>query len=939
MQKIFLASFIVFLTFVQVSAQTNRWSVSGTVMDKEGKALPSATITLLDPKDSTLVTFGVSNPAGYFEIKNLREDELLLQVSYVGFFSYSTPIQKPTGISQLVLGEIRLQEKTADLDEFTLEAIAPVTIKKDTIEFNAGSFKTMPNANVEELLKRLPGVEIDTDGNIKAQGETVRRVLVDGKEFFGNDPKLATKNLLAEAIDKVQVLDRRSEQSLFTGIDDGQREKTINLKLKDSHKKGFFGNITSGYGSDDRYALRGNLNKFSDQQQLSFLGMSNNTNEQGFSIDDYINFQGGLQSITNSRGGMVRITVGGPGGGQSPIPLNNGQRINGIMNSHALGTNFNKDFNKKIQMRSSYFFNQIDHRITQNTDRLNFFPEGDINFNENSFQDNMSANHRLNLILDHKIDSLNSLRSTTNGQYTLSDGWVNSISSNRDQEGNLLNRGERSNLTQGGNYQLNTELLIRHRFSKPGKTLSANLVFGYNAGDYEGSLSAENQFFGNNPGLEIIRQENLQRNAAFNYGGNLSYTEPLGGRKYLELVYNFRQNLNDVNREVYDVEGENRVFNQQLSNKFNSVYTYHRPGANFSYNSGKYNLVAGLALQATRLNGELLLFDEFIRNSFENFLPSLRMNYGFSNTKNLMFNYQTSVTEPTIEQLQPVINNADPLNIFVGNPELRPAFVHSWMVNYNSYDVGKFITLFASTFVNFTENAIVNAQSIDERLVRTITPMNVRNSLMANTNVNLGFPIKPLNSRFNLGPNILYNQGYNMINDLEDVIRISSLGGNIRYDYNWKEYVNLGLSDNINRQETVYDFSPEQNQLFFNQNFNAELGLNFLKKFSFNGNFNYLKFNSRTTDFNESIPLLNLSISRFILKADKGEIRISGQNLLNQNIGVSQRADVNFIEQTVTNNLGRIVMLSFTYKLNSNLNPMSNMSRPGGGMRMFRMMN
>lgn len=939
MHKIFLAILVIFLTCVQVSAQTNRWSVSGTVKDKDGKALPSATITILDPKDSTLVTFGVSNPTGNFEIKNLKEEELLIQVSFVGFSTFSKLIQKPNASVLMALGEIALNEKTADLDEFTVEAIAPVTIKKDTIEFNAGSFKTMPNANVEELLKRLPGVEIDSEGNIKAQGETVRRVLIDGKEFFGNDPKLATKNLLAEAIDKVQILDRRSEQSLFTGIDDGQREKTINLKLKDSHKRGYFGNVTGGIGTDDRYSLRGNLNKFSDKQQLSFLGMSNNTNEQGFSIDDYINFQGGLQSIASAAGGMVRINVGGPGGAQPAIPLNNGQRINGVMNSNAFGTNLNKDFNKKTQMRSSYFFNKLDHIITQNTDRLNFFPNGDIGFNENSYQDNLSSNHRLNLIIDHKIDSLNSLRSTTNGQYTFTDRLVNSTSTNRDGDGNLLNRGERSNFTRGDNFQLNTELLIRHRFSKPGRTLSSNLIFGYNEGDYVGNLYAENEFFGSRPALEIIRQDNFQRNITYNYGGNFSYTEPLGGRKYLELVYNFRQNLNEVDREVYDVEGENRVFNQSLSNKFNSVYTYHRPGANISYNSGKYNLVAGVALQATRLNGELLLFDEIIKNNFENFLPSLRMNYGFSNSKNLMFNYQTSVTEPSIEQLQPVINNADPLNIYVGNPELRPAYVHSWRINYNSFDVGRFINLFASAFLNFTENAIVNSQNIDERLVRTITPMNVRNSLMANTNLNLGFPIKPLNSRFNIGPNLLYNQGYNMINDLEDIIRIKNFGGNIRYDYNWKEFVNLGLSANISRQETAYDFIPLQNQLFFNQTYNAELGVNFLKQYSFTGNFNYLKYNSRTTDFNESIPLLNLAISRFILKSNKGEIRLSGQNLLNQNIGVSQRADVNFIEQTVTNNLGRIVMLSFTYKLNSNLNPMNNLSRPGSGMRTFRMMN
>jgi hypothetical protein len=927
---------ILFLSIILSSfGQSNRWSVTGTIQDEKANPLTSATITLLDPEDSTLVTFGVTSPIGGFEIKNLRDEVLLLQVSFVGFETFHQKINRPLEDNIFSLGVVRLKEATADLDEFTVVAIAPVTIKKDTIEFHADAFKTNPNANVEDLLKRLPGVEVDTEGNIKAQGETVRRILVDGKEFFGTDPKLATKNLLAEAIEKVQILDRKSDQSQFTGIDDGQREKTINLQLKESHKKGYFGTLNGGMGTDNRYVLKGNVNRFTDKQQLSFLGMSNNTNEQGFSINDYINFSGGMQNFMSGGGGQARITIGGAGN-QSSIPLNTGQRVNGIMNSHAFGTNLNRDFNKNTQMKSSYFFNMIDHQISQNTDRLNFFPSGDFNFNELSKQDNLNANHRLNLILDHKIDTLNSFRSTTTANFTQTDRVSKSVTSNTDLEGNLLNSGERTNVNEGDSYQINTEFLFRHRFLKPGRTWSANLNLGFNQSDYEGSLYAENEFFSNNPELEIIRQQNSQFNSAFNYGANISYTEPLGGRKYLELAYNFRQNHNRVDRQVFDWEGESLIFNEQLSNRFNSLYTYHRPGANISYNAGKYNMVAGVAMQATRLNGELLLFDELIQTRFENILPSLRFNYSFSNTKNLGFNYMTSITEPTIEQLQPVINNADPLNIYVGNPELRPAFLHNWMINYNSFDIGKFISLFANANINYTQNAIVNSQSIDERQVRTITPVNVKESIMANGNINFGFPIKPLNSRFNFGPNLMYNQGLNLINDVEDVIKISNLGGNVRYDYNWKEFVNIGLSANLSRQRTAYDFNPQQNQLFFNQNYNSEFNINFLKKYMIGGNFNYLVYRSETTDFNETIPLLNLYFSRFVLKNNMGEIRLSGQNLLDQNVGVSQRADVNFIEQTVTNNLGRFIMLTFTYKLNNKLNPMGNMGRPGGGIRMMR---
>ncbi|WP_113924846.1 TonB-dependent receptor family protein [Cognataquiflexum aquatile] len=928
----------IFLFFIlsQLSAQSNRWSVSGTIQDKSGRALPSATITLLDPKDSTLVTFGVSNPTGSFEIKNIRESELVLQVSFVGFKVFSQVIKKPENSTSLSLALIKLDENTAELDMVTVEDIAPVTVKKDTIEYNAMAFKTQPNSNVEDLLKRLPGVEVDSEGNIKAQGEKVQRIFVDGKEFFGNDPKMASKNLLAEAISKIQIYDRKSDQAAFTGIDDGKREKTINLQLKEDYKKGYFGTLNGGAGTENRYALKGNVNKFSDKQQLSFLGMANNTNEQGFSIDDYINFNGGIQSFAS--GGQVRIVIGG--NNPSSIPINTGQRMNGIMNSIGFGSNINQELSKKTKMNGSYFFNRLDHNIIQNTNRLNFFPTGDFNFNERSKQDNLNSNHKVNLILDHKIDTLNSFRSTTNANYTETNRVMNSLTENTDLNGNILNKGERTNLTEGNSFQLNTDFLFRHRFKKQGRSWSANLNLGVSDNQYQGDLYAKNEFFTGVPETEIIEQLQLQENTAINYGGNFSYTEPLGGRKYLEVVYNFRQNHNDVNREVFDKEEENLEFNTALSNKFTSLYTYHRPGVNFSMNRNKYNVVAGLAMQATRLNGELLLFDEKIKNRFENILPSLRVNYSFSNSKNLGFDYGTSVTEPTIEQLQPVINNSDPLNIYVGNPELKPAFLHNWRVNYNSFDMGKFISFFGMVNVNYTENAIVNSQSIDERQVRTIMPVNVKDNLMLNSNVNLGFPIKQLNSSFSVGPNLTYQKGLNLINEMEDVIKISNLGGNIRYDYNWKEYVNVGLSANLSRQRTAYDFSPEQNQLFFNQNYNAEANINFLKNYTVGGNFNYLLYKSETTDFRESIPVLNLSISRFILKGQKGEIKLTGQNLFNQNVGVSQRADVNFIEQTVTNNLGRFILLSFTYKLNNNLNPMNNMPRPGGGgVRMIRMGN
>jgi hypothetical protein len=937
MKKLLFLIPVLLTSFAVLGQSTSKWSIKGSIQDAEGKPLNSATITIENPKDSTLVTFGISKPNGDFEIKNLREETVNVKIDFVGFENLIQQVSKPNDLVE-DLGVISLKEKINELSEFVVQEVAPVTIKKDTIEYNAGSFKTLPNANAEDLLKRLPGLEIDADGNIKAQGETVRRVLVDGKEFFGNDPKLATKNLMAESIEKVQVLDRKSEQAQFTGIDDGQREKTINLKLKSDFKKGFFGNITAGLGNNNRDMVKGNLNKFTDKQQLSFLLMNNNINDQGFSFEDYINFSGGVQNMMSNNGGRVQVTIGGPG--SSNIPLNNGQRVNGIMRTNGFGTNFNSDFNKKTQLRSSYFYNGLNHNIIQDTERINFFPRGNINFNENSLVQNTNGNHRLNLILDHKIDTLNSFRSTTSAQFTQTDRVTSSNSMSKNENGELINQGERQNSSVGDVFNINSEFLYRHRFNKAGRTFSANFRGSAQKNEEEGLLNAVNEFFGSQPSKDIIRQENTQRNENFNYGVNISYTEPLGKRKYLELVYNYSQNLNQVDRQVFDWNESGLVFNKSLSNQFTSNYIYQRPGANFSYNGGKYNLVSGVAMQNTSLKGDLILLDQLISNKFQNFLPNMRLTYNFSNTKNLMFNYQTSVNEPSIQQLQPVINNNDPLNIFVGNPELRPAYLHSWRVNYNSFDMGKSTNVFTSASLNLTENAIVNAQSIDERLVRVIQPVNVKNNITGNWMFNVGFPINAIHSRINLGPNLSFNKGLNLLNNVEETIQTQNLGGNVRYDFNYKEVFNLGLSTNLSRQSTSYAFNTLQNQLFFNKTFTADIGVNFLKNYTFAGNFSYLSYTSKTTDFNQSLPLLNLSLSRFVLKNNKGEIKLSGQNLLNQNVGVSQRAEINFVEQTVTNNLGRFVMFSFLYKLNSNLNPMNNMQRRGAGSsQMIRIIN
>jgi hypothetical protein len=284
--KNFIALFFLMMGVSVAVAQ--KFSVTGTVTDTVRSPLPSSTVMLLNPKDSTLVNFGVADSKGFFEIKGVNQGDYLLKITFVGYASFERKISA-SGNSPIVnIGFITMQPQNLQLSEVVIRGEkAPVTVKRDTIEFNASSFKTKANANVEDLLKKMPGMEVDTDGTVRAQGQEVQKVMVDGREFFGRDPKLATRNLPADAVDKVQVFDKKSDQAIFTGIDDGIKEKTINLELKEDKRNGAFGNVMAGYGTNDRFQGKASINRFGKGQQLSFLGMGNNINEQGFSFGDF----------------------------------------------------------------------------------------------------------------------------------------------------------------------------------------------------------------------------------------------------------------------------------------------------------------------------------------------------------------------------------------------------------------------------------------------------------------------------------------------------------------------------------------------------------------------------------------------------------------------------------------------------------------------------
>jgi hypothetical protein len=918
---------VLLLCLAAHAAIAQKVTLSGIVQDTTGAALSPATVLLLDRSDSSLINFATTDHSGGFLLKNVTPGEFLLKITFVGYQPYVRSIEG----SNANLGIIVMKHDVHQLNEVVVESErAPVTVKKDTIEFNASSFKTVPNAMVEDLLKKLPGIEVDADGTIRAQGEEVERITVDGKNFFTSDPKIATRNLPADAVDKVQVFDKKSDQATFSGIDDGQREKTINLALKEEKRNGAFGNVMVGGGTEDRYQARGSVNKFKKTQQLSVLGLANNVNEQGFGIEEYMNFSGSSRQMM--QGGRVRLQIDGDNSGG--IPLNFGNRPSGIMSSVAGGLNFNNEFNKKTELTSSYFYNQIDHLLDQDLERINFFNAGNLKFDQQSRQSNHNENHQANLTLDHRLDSMNSIKLTTQGRFNYTDSYLESTGKNVGMANETINESDRETKSSGTTLTLKANALWRHRFEKKGRTLSANLIFNLSETERDGDQESTTDFFAPEERTEVLRQLNDQINSAKTFGGSVSYTEPLGKRRYLEGNYSYTQTQNDADRNVYDVSNGEEEFNTGLSNEYSSVYQYHRGGLNFKTNRTKYNVTVGGSIQRTNLDGDLRSLGASISRSYLNFLPTTRLNYDFAETKHLELNYETSVQEPSVQELQPVVDNSDPLNLYEGNPELRPAYQHNLRLEFTTFDQARFTNFFAFVEGRYIQHAITMSQEITPEQIRISQPVNVSRKKELNSDVTFGFPLEKIKSRISISATANVDQGINILNDVEEEITQQQFGGRVRYDFRYQEIADFGLSANISRQTTAYEFSNLSDQLYFNQTYRVEGNLSFLLHYQLHTSLEYLWYRNQSIGFSQRIPLLNVSLSRFVFKNKSGEIKISGINLMDESIGVSQTSNLNYVERTVSNSLGRFVMLSFTYSLNKHFNPMG--MRSGG--RMMRIM-
>ncbi len=878
------------------------YKVEGVVHDVEGNTLAGASAVVLQKSDSVMVAFGISNKEGLFSLRRVPVGDYLLQITFVGFEGHISELSIVS--NDIMLPPITMEESTLILDELVVSADhIPMTVSGDTLEFNADAFGMPKNSSVEQLLRRLPGVEVERDGSIKAQGEDVKKVLVDGKEFFGNDPSIATRNLPSEAVDKVQVFDKASEMAEFTGIEDGDDEKTINLKLKDDHKNGRFGYLQTGGGRseyDARYKSRASINHFSPQTQASFIGNLNNVNEQGFSISESINFGGGFSS-----GGNMQLAGGVPNGGDE----------DGFTSTRAGGINFNRDFSANTSLRSSYFQSGVETQkvgvFSQNTLAglgLSSSTEGSLA----NRKDNTS--HKFDYRLLHKLSPASDFQIKGSFNLRNSADDNNTISVTTRDDGQEVNSSDRSLLSEGRNYGLNAKSIYRLRFSKPGRNLVLDGQVELSDSDVDDSVDALNSFAETEGSVsERLLQQQLGSSMILTDRQKISYTEPFGGSVYGELHFE-RRGLNDDQDRRF-IDGLGGAFIDSLGSSSTRSYSFLTSGMNLRW-VGESNLTLGIDFQYSDLSGEILNRGESVKSNFKNWLPKLDFSKRIGQDSNLRFSYSTSTREPSLRELQPFVDNRNPISIFSGNPDLEPEYRHSANINFTWFDTFSFTNLFSYAYLLHFRNRITMARIIDDQLRQSVTPVNSGSSNVAGFNINYGTPIRSLGIKMALRNASSIQSGLELINGEENKSQNIRNELSLRLQNRNKDLVDMSIAGKATFYGNRYSLNEDLERSYWNRSIEAELLLLAGADWKFESLLDYRFIGDELFTGKSSIPILDFGIYRSVYDG-RGELSLVLKDALNQNEGVSYLNQSNYIQESRINSLGRYALFSLRFNLSN----------------------
>jgi hypothetical protein len=902
--------------FFFCSAFSQLAKVTGSVkQQEENTPIQNAVIALLTPKDSILYRFTRSNAEGKYTLKDIKPGNYILMTTHP---YYADVLEDVEIKGDTQFPPYALISKAKLLQEVIVKTGSPIKIKGDTTIYTADSFKVSANANVEELLKKLPGIQVDKDGKIKAMGESVEKVLVDGEEFFGDDPGMAVKNLRADAVKEVQVFDKKSEQAEFTGIDDGKTQKTINLKLKENSKHGYFGkaDITAGTKQNDENRYNGNLmfSSFKGKRKVSAFLLSGNTGQNGLSWQDEQKYGGDDNiSLNLDDDGNVNFQWTGSNDDEPYVDPQNG-----FMTNVNAGLQYSNKWDDKYNLNLSPKYNS-----QQYTNYKQTFTEtqvGDSILDKNSTEtDNVNRhNFKIRGVLDMKLDSMNSLKITanTNFYHTESGSFFNSISTGGNET--LKNTSTRDLKTNNDKSAISGNILFRHKFHKNRRTLT--FTGNWNVLNNKGLnfLKSFNQayFDGVPSSSQDLDQKKDYNTSTTNLTAKVVYTEPLAKKYSLELAYQLSYNYgtNDqVTHSYTPFSNKYDVLVDSLSNQFKQHIVQNIPSARINFSDKKIKINIGSGFGFTNFNLTDITYNKDYAREYVNFYPSANITYTYKPNHNIRFNYSGNTTQPTINQLQPSRDNNDYFNQYIGNPNLKPSFTNSFNVSHSSYNFLKDIFTYQSFNIRLTNNSITNNRIIDVDSGKTVTqPINTNGNLSLNFNGGFGFKIKKIDTRINFGPRISYNKYADIINSEKSFSKTVSPGINVWISKSKEKKYDFSVSDEFNYNSNTT--SQNDTKIHYNSNtLYVNATVYYKKVWSLLSDLQIFS-RQKTSEFDK-----NLNSNQWgarlqrTFKDNEFTIYVSVHDILNNNIDVDRSFYSNSYTQVTNQRLKRYFLIGFSW--------------------------
>ena len=952
---------VAFFLSLSVYAQNSVTVRMHLVDAASGAPVGFATASLTVKGEKTPVKYVLSDSEGKAVLQKVKKGTYVLKAELLGY----KPLEMEVKVEkELDLGTLKMSEDAELLDAANVSAVGnPIIVKKDTIEYNASSFKTSDNDMLEDLLKKLPGVEVNSDGTITANGETITKITIDGKTFFLDDPQLAAKNLPAKMIEKVKVVERKSEQARFTGIDDGQEETIIDLSVYKGMMNGWFGNVMAGGGHDMpdkgyytdgksalkdgwRYQGAGIVGNFKEDSQISIILNANNTNNRGFN-----DLAGGMMRGMRGGGGGMGRGMGGFGGG------------NGITSSWMGGLNGAWDlFGGDMELSGNYLYNGSDSYVEEESSKITYMEDGSRLLNDNTgTSTNASQGHRFGIRLDHEFSENTSI--LFEPQFNFGSGSYSersdfSTRTARGADTTFTNRGFNDNRGDNNNWSASGRLLFRQRLGKPGRTISANINYSFSNNEMTGFNQSLTQTDFNSDGVyddEIVNQRFDQLSTSSSLSGRLVYTEPLAKTLFLEASYQYSWNINESGKNTYNSGSDNydmsymiydyigEVYDPTYSSSIVNRYINQRAGLTLSWQKEKINAQIGAQLNPTNTYNETN--GKSYNSKVLNWSPEARVRYMFNDNTNIMVFYNGRSAQPSTSQLMPVPDNTNPLNISLGNPYLEPYFNHNLRANFRYTNMTSFTSVNASINGSLVQDAITNAQWYDQAGTQYSIPVNGPGTGSVNGHVMVNSPIGLSDFSIMSMTNARYNQSVSYIGtgalasdkyyDAENALfdydlfhkdfpdlgntdaftknRIQTMGITqmLRLTYR-NDFVELVAGGRTNMSKSWYTMNAANQKATWNNNVSFEM--NWTLPFGMNliSDLNYNWYNGYTTP-QEPEFILNAEITQLLFNKTC-TLALRAYDLLNQAKNLSVTDASNYHQEVRNNTLGRYIVVSFTYR-------------------------